>query len=77
MKIKNVKIHQPTPEEAGGLVIPPVFMVDYDNGETASVPHDPRNRDYMEIQVWYDRKKNKPFEFDFKNAVIPKSSNKK
>lgn len=65
MDIKDVKIHAPTTKEAGGLVIPPVFLMELSNGEIVSVPHDPLNSDYMRIAEWYDRKKNKPFDFEF------------
>lgn len=66
MDIKKATLHKPTKKEAGGLDIPPVFMVDLKNGETVSVPaFDPRNKDYWEVRAWYFEQKTKPFEFDF------------
>lgn len=68
MDIKNVTLHAPSQKEAGGLVIPPVFLMELENGETVSVPHDPRNSDYMRIANWYDEQKKKPFKFTFEST---------
>lgn len=68
MDIKKATLYKPTKKEAGGLDIPPVFMVDLKNGETVSVPaFDSRNKDYWEVREWYFKQKKQPFAFDFED----------
>lgn len=65
MQIENVELYKPDPEDAGGLDIPAVFMVTFDNGDKLSVPLEPLNRHYQEVAIWYKAQKKKPFKFEF------------
>lgn len=75
MDIKSVEYRKPDPKAQ--KADKPTWMMEHffvvtKDGDELTVPVDPRNRHYMEVRDWYDRKQNKPFEFDFEKVVEAK-----
>lgn len=65
MIIKKVELLKPSKQQSEmGAVLS--FSVTTDEDVMATiVPADPANRHYHEIREWYDKKKLKPFRYDF------------
>lgn len=71
MDIKKVEYRKPDPKalkEGKPTWSFEQFVVTTKDGNELSVPLDPRNLQYQEIQAWYEKQKSKPFEFKFETT---------